>query len=126
MAIETAKLLEGVATNKAVAPSKRPFGAGILLMSYASLRFSEVQRLETFDVNSDSAHGTFPQCKTKIPHGADWPWAFPRLGMTGTVDRAMPLIDFRTAYSKTHGSEPSFACHRISHTWGLDSAEPAP
>ena len=45
MPIETAKLLGGVATNKEVAPSKRAFDTGILLLSYAVMRFSDAQRL---------------------------------------------------------------------------------
>ena len=126
MPIETAKLFGGVSTNKEVTPPKRAFAAGILLLSYAIQRISDVQRLGTFEVNSDSVHGTLLQCKTKEPHGLDWPWACPRTGMTGTLDWALPLIEFRTAYAKTNGSEPYFAFTRINHPWELDSAEHTP
>ena len=95
-------------------------------MSYASLRFSDVQRLKTFEVNADSVHGTLLQCKTKKPHGLDWSRACPRMGMTGTLYWAMPLIEFRTAYAKTNGDEPYFTSPRINHTRELGSAEPFP
>ena len=123
MTIETAKLLEGVAANKEGAPCKRAFASGVLLMSYDSLRISDVQRLETFDVNSDSIRGTLIQFETKKPHGMDWPWACPRMGMAGPLDWALPLIDFRTAYTKRNGSEHSFAAHRVNRAWELDSSE---
>ena len=58
MALETVRLIEGIAANPEVAPSKRAFAAGVLLMTYASLRFSDSQSLLTFEVNEDSAHGT--------------------------------------------------------------------
>ena len=123
--IETVKLLDGVATNKEVTPSKRDFAAGILLMSYASLRFADVQRLETCEVRSDSAHGTLLQCKKK-PHGLDWRRACPRMGTTGALEWVLPLIEFRTAYARANGSEPCFTFHRIDLTWELESAQPLP
>ena len=46
MPIETVKLLENMPTNEEVAPFKRAFAAGILLMSYAIVRFSGVPRLK--------------------------------------------------------------------------------
>ena len=95
MAIETIKLLEGVAANPEVTPFKRQFAAGILLMSYASLRFSDAQRLKTFEVNSDSIYGTLLTCKTRKQHGLDWPWACPLMGITGTTKWVQPILDFR-------------------------------
>ena len=126
MTLETVKLLEGVATNSEVPPFKRAFAAGILLMSYTSLRFSDVQRLKSFEVNDDAAHGTLLTCKTKKPHGLDWPWACPRQGVSGSHDWVQPLLDFRAAHAKTNGFEPSFTFPRINHKWELESAEPAP
>ena len=57
MAIETVELIDGIATNRDVAPSKRAYAAGILRMSYTSLRFSDAQRLRTCEVNEDSIIG---------------------------------------------------------------------
>ena len=37
------------------------------------------------------------------PHGLDWPWAFPRKGVTGATERIRPLLDFRAAHEKTDG-----------------------
>ena len=122
MALETAKLIEGIATNPEVAPFKRAFAAGLLLMTYASLRFSGSQSLLTFEVNEDAAHGTLTSCKTKRPHGLDWPWACPRLGVTGSRDWVAPLVEFRQAHLKANGHEPQFTFPRIDHLWQLESA----
>ena len=126
MAIETIRLLEGVATNAEVTPCKRQFAAGILLMSYASLRFSDAQRLETFEVNSDSIHGTLLTCKTRKQHGLDWPWACPLMGITGTAKWIQPIPDFRTAHERVNGSHPCFTFPRINHLWQLEIADAAP
>ena len=122
MALETVKLIEGISTNPEVAPFKRAFAEGVLLMTYASLRFSDSQSLLTFVVNEDSVHGTLTSCKTKRPHGLDWPWACPRLGVTGSKDWVAPLVEFRQAHLKANGHEPQFTSPRIDHMWQLESA----
>ena len=43
----TVKKIEPTALNVEIDPFKRAFAAGILLMTYASLRFSDVQRLRS-------------------------------------------------------------------------------
>ena len=95
MAIETIKLLEGVAANPARTPFKRQFAAGILMMSYDILRFPDARRLKTPQANSDSIHGTLLKCKTRKQHGLDWPRARPLMGIAGTAKWAQPILDFR-------------------------------
>ena len=67
---------------------------------------------------------TLNQCEKKRPRILDWPWDRPRMGMKGILSRALPLIEFRTAYAKTYVSKPRFASRRRIHTWGLGSAQP--
>ena len=100
MAIETAKLIEQIATNCEVAPPNRVFAAGILHMSFECIRFSDVQRPKSFEVNSDSALATLLTSKTKKLYGIDWHWAFPRMGMTVSTERLQPISDFRVAHAK--------------------------
>ena len=77
MSLATLRAIEEIATNKSATPYKRAFAAGILLMTYASLRFSDVQRIRSFECNEDAVHGTLLICKTKKQHGQHWPWASP-------------------------------------------------
>ena len=78
-------------------------------MSFASLRFSDAQRLKSLEVGADSAQGTLLTYKTRKKKGLDWPWAFPLMGMTGTTDWAQPMMYFRTAHERVNGVSPSFA-----------------
>ena len=126
MAIETAKLLEGVSANPDVAPFKRQFAAGILLMSYDSIRFFVAQRLKTFEVKSDSIRGALIACKTRKQHGIDWPWACSLMGITGAAKLSQPILDFRAAQERVSGSPPCFAFPRINRFWQLESADAAP
>ena len=93
-------------------------------MSYAILRFSGAQRLETFEVDSDSVHSTFLRRKTQKPQGLDWPLARHRAGMTGSIGWVLPLLEFRTAFAKTNGNDPRYTSPRLNRTFGLPSAEP--
>ena len=126
MNLSTVRMIEELATNPLVAPYKRAFAAGILLMTFASLRFSDAQRLRTFEVNDDSVHGTLISCKTKKLHGQFWPWAFPRRGITGSRDWVQPIVEMRQAYRKINGTDPSFTFMRIDHAWELVAADAAP
>ena len=127
MCIESIKRLEFLATNKEVSPPTRAIAAGVLLMSYDSLRFSDVQRIRPFEANSDSIQAPTPfNAKKKKPIGLDWPWACPRMGMTGAADWARPLLDFRAAHAKTNGSDLSFTFPRINRLCELDIDGPAP
>ena len=125
MAIETVELIDGIATNREVEPAKRAFAAGIFPMYYTSLRFSDSQRLRPFEVNEDSIRGALLSCKTKKPHGIDWPWAFPRMGMAGAAAWAHPLIDFRDDRAKTNVLENTVTFPRTNQLLELEGAEPA-
>ena len=67
MKLDTVKKIEILALNVEIAPSRRAFDAGILLMTYESLRMSHVRRLRILDVDEDSIRATLLQSKTKNP-----------------------------------------------------------
>ena len=125
MRLETIKKLEELATNVEISPFKRAFATGILLMTYATLRFSDVQRLRSLAVNDDTTHGTLLQSKTKKPHGLPWPCACPRVGVTGPTEWLTPLMDFHTAHARQNGSRPSFVFPRLNRKWELERADEA-
>ena len=81
MALETAKVIGQISTSAEVCVRKRAFVAGILLATYASLRFADVQRLRPFGCNEDPIRGALLSSGTKKPHGQNWPWAFPMVGL---------------------------------------------
>ena len=115
MELSTVKAIDALSDNPEVSVYKRAFAAGLLLMAYASLRFADVQRLRTFEVNIDSAHGTLLSSKTKKQHGQHCPWACPRQGLTGSRDWVRPILDLRTAYRKVNGLDMSYTYPRINH-----------
>lgn len=80
MDLATVRGVERIALYDEVCFYKRPYGAGIILVTYDSIRFTDVQMLRASEVNSDSAHGTLialqnedtarPQLATGAPaHG---------------------------------------------------------
>ena len=123
--LDTIEKLESSALNVEITPFKRAFASGILLMTYASIRFSDVQRLRSLDVNEDSAHGTLLRSKTKKPHGLPWPWACPRMGVSGSTEWIAPLFEFHVAREKLNGSRPSFVFPMRNHRWELEKAQPS-
>ena len=58
MRLTTIRALGGTAINKFVAPYKRAVADGVILTTYASLRFSDVQRIRSFGINEDSVRDT--------------------------------------------------------------------
>ena len=97
IALETAKAIEHISTNAEVCVRKPAISDGFLLMTYSSLRFADVQRLRPFEVNEDSIRGTLLSSKTNEPHGRNWPWAFPLMGITGATDWIQPILNLRAA-----------------------------
>ena len=57
MELRTVKATEPIAANPETSAHKRAFGASILLMPYAILRFAGVRRIRMFEVNEDSVRG---------------------------------------------------------------------
>ena len=47
-------------------------------------------------------------------------------GITGSRERAQPLVDMRAAYRKINGAEPTFAFMRLDLLWQLVAADAAP
>ena len=126
MSVKTLRAFEEIASNNLVSPYKRAFAAGILLMTYASLRFSDAQRIRSFGINEDSAHGALLNCKTKKQHGQFWPRACPREGVTGSRMWVQPLLEMRTAFRMNNGDGPTFTFMRTDRAWGLIAAEDSP
>ena len=124
--LDTAKAIEHIALNEEVCVHKRAFAAGILLMTYASLRFADVQRLRPFGVNEDSIRGTLLSSKTKKSHGQNWPWACPLMGLTGATDWIQPIAQLRAAYRKVNGRDMSYTFPRLGRKWLLVAEGPAP
>ena len=125
MKLDTVKKSDELALNVEAAPPRRAFAAGVLSMAFTSLRFSDAQRLRSFEMNDDSAYGTLPQSKTKRPHGLPWPRAFPLAGVAGSNKWALPIFDFRRAHAKTNGPIPSFAPPCLDRKWELEKAGPS-
>ena len=72
MKLGTIKKLESMALKVEIAPFRRAFASGALLMAYARLRFSDVQRLPILEANEDSARGSPPGHKLRnlmVPPG---------------------------------------------------------
>ena len=126
MSLATIRKLEELASDKEVLSYKRAFSAAILVMSYASLRFADVQKIRTFEFNEDSVYGSLLSSKTRKQHGLNWPWACPRKGIIGTNEWVQPLLDMRTAFRKVNGVEMSYLFPRLDHNWQLVAEGPAP
>ena len=126
MAVETVRKLDDAVANVEILTIMRAFSAGILLMTYASLRFADVQKIRSLEANADSIHGALLTSKTKKQHGLHWPWACPRMGITKRTDWIQPLLDLRTAYQKANGTQMSYTFPRLDHTWALVAEVPSP
>ena len=126
MSLETVRDFEDMAVNKLTAPYNRTYAAGILLMTYGSLRFPDAQRLRSFEVTEGSARGALLSCKTRKQHGQFWPWARPIRGITGSLEWVHPLMDMRQAYRKINGADPSFPFARLDHVWELVASDASP
>ena len=65
MSPSTLLAIEEADANKLTAPYKRSFEAGILLVTYSSLRFSDPQRILPFEVDEDSMRGALFNLRRK-------------------------------------------------------------
>ena len=63
------RAIEEIAATKLPPPYIREFAAIALLKTYASLRFSDFQRLRSFEINADSARGALLTCQPNKQHG---------------------------------------------------------
>ena len=122
----TVRKLEGVVSDVEILISKLSFAAGILLMTSASLRFTDVQEIRPFEVDADSIHGTLRTSKTKQQHGLHWTWACSRMGITKRTDWPRPLLELRNDYQKVNGVQMNYAFPRLDHTRALVAGCPAP
>ena len=125
MDIDTIRKLENTATNVDVALNKRAFADGILLMTYASLRFADVRMMRSFEINEESIHGALLTSETKKHHGRHCPWGWAMMGIANRTNWTQPLLDLRQAYLEVNGAPTQYAFRRLGHTWGLVSEDPA-
>ena len=95
-------------------------------MTYASLRFADVQKIRSLEVGADSIHGALLTSKTKRQHGLHWPRACPRMGITKRTDWIRPLLELRNAYQKVNGAQMSYTFPLLDHTWALVAEGPSP
>ena len=126
MGVGTVRKLEDTASNVEILISKRAFAAGILLMTYAGLRFADVQKIRPFEANADSIHGALLTSKAKKQHGLHWPWACPLMVITKRADWIQPLLELRNAYQKVNGVQMNYTSPRLDHTWALVAEGPSP
>ena len=104
----------------------RAFAECILLMTYAILRFAEVQRIRPLEVNDDCVPGTLLTTKVKKQHGQRWARARPRMGITKRTDWAQPLLGLRAAYVEVNGAPMRYTSPRLELAWALLAEWPAP
>ena len=126
MGLATLRGIEEISTSTDATPYKRAFASGILLMPYASLGSSDVQRIRSIECNEDAGRGTLLSCKTKKQHGQNWLWARTIGGVGGSRERANPIVDMRAVRKRLNGAEPSFTFMRPGHAWQLIAADPSP
>ena len=88
--LETVKKIELLSANVEFATFKRAPDAGIIVTTYAMLRFSGSRRLRSLEVSGDSIHLASLRSKAKNPHGPPWHWERPRVGATGPAERVSP------------------------------------
>ena len=126
ISLSALRLIEGDPPNALLAPNKRAFADGIILITYTGLRFPEVRRLRTSEVNEDSIYWTLPTRKTKKQRGQFWHWAFPCVRITGSKVWTRPLLDMRAAYLLQNGTNTSCTFMRVGQAGKPDSAEASP
>ena len=126
MDLSTVKSIEQIALDTDVCVRKRAFAAGIPLVTYASLRFADVQHLRPFEINRDSIHGTLLCSKTKKPRGPNWPRACPRMGLAGGTHWIQPIVDIRAAYRRANGRDMCYTSPRLDRKLQLVSQGATP
>ena len=122
MPVELAVVPERIATDASTPFPRRLFAAAILLMSYATLRFGDVQGMGAMEANNSVLRGTMWKVKAKKAAAAVW--ATPRAGATGAADWHVPLLVWNCGYAAERGSPPTFALPQIHTQWAV--VEPAP
>ena len=115
--VEFIKMMENIATDENSEWGRRNFAASILLMVFASLRFSDVQRLKSLHITRNTIHGKLLDSKTKV--GAEEPWACPKMGIT-TDKWVIPIGEVRETI-KHHingdGKYPNFLFMWCAPDW---------
>ena len=121
--LDTIKQVESLARNKLAPPYQLAFSAGVALVTYASLRFSDVQRIRSFDVNSDSVWNAL-KFENQERHCQFWPFAFPLEGIAGPTDWDQPILMMQEAYRKLGDRDLTCTFPCVDHAWELVSTEP--
>ena len=95
-------------------------------MTYAGLRFADVQSVRPFGVNADSTHGTLLISNRKKTRGQNWPMACHRMGLTGATDWIQPIAQLRAAYSAVNGRDAPRTSPRLGRKGLLVAEGPSP
>ena len=106
--------LERVACDVEYPLARRSFAGGILLMVFASLRYSDAQRIAEIHKNETSVYGRMSCSKTK--HGALYPWACPLKGLE-TNQWIDPVLIMRKELTSTLGHAPGYIFPMVSECW---------
>ena len=114
---------DAIASDHLAESGKRLFASSILLAAPASLRFADVQRLKTLETNESSVYGTLLPSRTKRPHVIGRPFASPLSGLNNSAAWIKPVLDFRAAFVRTNGVEPSFLTPKLSFSRDIERAE---
>ena len=81
--LDLLRRFDSIACDNLATSGGRLFDSAIILMTLTSLRFADAQRLKSLVSDKSSIRGTLLTSKTKRPHGHDWPFARPKLGVFG-------------------------------------------
>ena len=117
--------LEKITQDDNIEIGLKLFASAILLTVHDSLRFSDIQRIATFNETDDVIHGTLAACKVKKQHGLPWPFAAVRRGFLDSGVWHKPIMDFRHAYYSAQKVLPTFTIPIIDDEWAIQSFEPA-
>ena len=88
-------------------------------MAYASLRFADVQKLQSAETNDDSIYGALTASEAKKQHGHRRPRACREIGIASSTNLGRPLLGMRHAYAEANGRETQYISPRREHPWGV-------
>ena len=115
--VEMALAMEARALEENALEGRRVFAACIALMTNATLRFCDVQRVDSIDQNESAVFGTTWRSKTKV--SGQNQWAAPKAGVAGSEGWHLPLFTYRTDYKKKYGRDPHFILPQLDTRWNI-------
>ena len=113
-----------MANGKMIATGKRLFASAIVFMTLTALRFAAVQKLKTLGVDESSVCGTLSASMAKKPHGLEWPFAAPLVGLARSIRRIGPIADFRWSFDLVNGAGGPFLILKLPYAWDIVGEAP--